>query len=230
MKVMTFNIQHCYNYILNKVDYEMLANEIKSVSPDILGINEIYGDEISIFGDQVTKIAELTGYKYYYFAKAFDHEHGPYGNAIFSKIPFISCENIIVPSPEIKRNPEGYYETRCLLVADFVDGTRVIVTHFGLNIDEVEKEIVELLNHIKDEKCIFMGDLNTLPTDEILNPIRERMNDASNGFCQTTFTFSSLNPEKKIDYIFVSKDLKVKNAYILEKIISDHFPHIAEIE
>ena len=133
-------------------------------------INEIYGDESSIYGNQVKKLVELTGYKYYYFAKAFDHEHGPYGNAIFSKFPIVKCETIIVPSPENKRNPEGYYETRCLLVADLIDGTRAIVTHFGLNEDEVEKEINVLLGYIKGEKCIFMGDLNSVPNDSILNP------------------------------------------------------------
>ena len=230
MKIMTFNIQHCHNYIYNKVEYEMLAEEIKNISPDILGINEIYGDESSIYGDQVKRLVELTGYKYYYFAKAFDHEHGPYGNAILSKFPIVKCETIIVPSPENKRNPEGYYETRCLLVGDLIDGTRAIVTHFGLNEDEVEKEINVLLGYIKGEKCIFMGDLNSVPNDSILNPIREKMLDASAGFCYDTYTFSSLNPSKKIDYIFVSSDIKVKEAYVLEKVLSDHFAHIAIIE
>ena len=48
MKIMTFNIQHCHNYIYNNVEYEMLAEEIKNISPDILGVNEIYGDESSV--------------------------------------------------------------------------------------------------------------------------------------------------------------------------------------
>lgn len=230
MKIMTFNIQHCHNYIVDKINYQMLAEEIKNISPDVLGINEIYGDKTSIYGNQVEKLVELTGYKYYYFARAFNHEHGPYGNALFTKIPIIKCETIIIPSPENKRNPNGYYETRCLLVADLENGTRVIVTHFGLNEDEVEKEIGVVLEYIKDSKCIFMGDLNSVPEDAILNPIRERMNDASDNFCSNTFTFSSLNPEKKIDYIFVSPDVKVKDAFVLEKVISDHFAHIAVVE
>ena len=46
MKVMTFNIQHCHNYIVNKVDNEMLTEEIKRISPDVLVINEIYGEDI----------------------------------------------------------------------------------------------------------------------------------------------------------------------------------------
>ena len=75
-----------------------------------------------------------------------------------------------------------------------------------------------------------MGDLNSVPNDSILNPIREKMLDASAGFCYDTYTFSSLDPSKKIDYIFVSSDIKVKEAYVLEKVLSDHFAHIAIIE
>ena len=231
MKIMTYNIQHCYNYILEKVDYEMLAKEIKNINPDIVGINEIYGeDESSFYGNQVEKLAELAGYDYFYFAKAFDHDKGPYGNALFSKIPIVNAQTIVIPSPEIKKNLDGYYEQRCLLVAELANGKRVIVTHFGLNIDEVEKEVEVLLEYLSDTNCIFMGDLNSLPDDDVLNPIKLVMKDTATDFCGDTLTFASFEPKIKIDYIFVSFDLEIKNAYAIEKVLSDHFAYVAEIE
>ena len=232
MKVMTFNVQHCYNYILEKVDYEMLASEIKQVDADVVGLNEIFsGDENSLYGNQIEKIAKLAGYPYFYFAKAIELEKGPYGNAVLSKIPFETIETIVVPSPEEnKKNPDGYYETRCLLVIKLVNGKKVIITHFGLNEDEVEKEINVLLNYLDSSNCIFMGDLNSLFEDEILTPIKDVMKDAAKGFCQNFMTFPSYDPKIKIDYIFVSPDLKVEDAYVLEKVLSDHFAHIAVIE
>lgn len=230
MKIMTFNIQHCYNLSLKEINYEILSSEIKSLEMDVVGINEIYGANESIYGNQVEKLAKMAGYDYYYFAKAFDHKHGPYGNAIFSKIPFESVETVVIPPPMVKKNPDGYYEDRCLLIAKLANGMKVIVTHFGLNDDEVEKEVRVLLEHLDNSKCIFMGDLNVTPENELLVPIKNVLKDVSLNFCFNDLTFPSDNPDRKIDYIFASKDIVVKNAYILKKIISDHFAHIVITE
>ena len=231
MKLMTFNIQHCFNYLNKKIDYEILALEIKKEDPDIVGLNEIYGEDDSCYyGNQVKKIAELTGYKYYYFAKAFNHINGPYGNAILSKIPIIDSKTIVIREPKIKKNINGYYETRSLLVAKLENGIKVLVTHFGLNEDEIIKEINVLNNYIIDARCILMGDFNISYESQILAPLKEKLYDASKGFCQFDATFPSYNPKIKIDYIFVSKDITVNNSYILKKIISDHFAHIAIID
>ena len=75
-----------------------------------------------------------------------------------------------------------------------------------------------------------MGDLNSTYENPILNAIKEKMNDVAEGYCQNIMTWPSTDPKIKIDYIFVSHDIKVKNAYILEKIISDHFAHVALID
>ena len=231
MKIMTYNIQHCYNYLLKEVNFELLSSEIKRENPDIIGLNEVYGeDDSSFYGDQVTKIANMIGYEYYYFAKAFDHEKGPYGNALLSKIPITSVETIVIFEPEVKANPLGYYETRCLLVAELADGNRIIVTHFGLNEDEIEKEVDILKKYLRKDKCILVGDFNTTFNNNLLNPIKDYLYDASKNYCQDDFTFASYKPEVKIDYIFVSYDINVKNAYVVKKIVSDHFAHVAIID
>lgn len=230
MKIMTFNVQHCFNYLLKKIDYKILASEILKEDPDIIGLNEIYGDDDdSYYGNQVEKIKELTGYEYCYFAKSFKHVKGAYGNAILSKIPIISAKTIVIPEPDVKLNENGYYEARSLLVADFENGKRVIVTHFGLNDDEIEKEIIVLKEYIKHKDCILLGDLNSVYDSKFLLPIKELMYDAAEDFCQEINTFPSYDPEIKIDYIFLSKDIIVHDAYILKEIISDHLAHIAII-
>jgi endonuclease/exonuclease/phosphatase family metal-dependent hydrolase len=50
------------------------------------------------------------------------------------------------------------------------------------------------------------------------------------GVSAPKLSFPSDNPSVKIDYIFVSKDLKVQSADIPTIISSDHRPHIAAIE
>ena len=105
-----------------------------------------------------------------------------------------------------------------------------MVTHFGLCIDEQENAVKELLNHITDKKCILMGDFNITPDNELLNPIREKLKDASQGFCENKGSWPSDKPRMKIDYIFVSPDIEVISADIPELIASDHRPHLAIIK
>ncbi len=71
MKIMTFNTQHCKNYITQKIDFEIMAEAIKQRDPDIVGLNEMRamgGDPE--YTDQVKKLSQLTGMQYYHFAKA----------------------------------------------------------------------------------------------------------------------------------------------------------------
>ena len=118
----------------------------------------------------------------------------------------------------------------CQLKAELENGLRVLVTHFGLESDEQENAVKTVLENIRDEKCILMGDFNVVPNNELLDPIRARLIDTSLGFCENKLSFPSDKPNVKIDYIFVSPDIEVVNADIPELIASDHRPHTAEIK
>ena len=226
MKVMSFNTQHCLNYLENRVDYEIMARAIMETGADIIGLNEMFDG--GVYCEQTKKLASLTGVESYYFAKAIDDREGPYGNGILSKIPFKSAETIIIPDPYPKR-PGGWYETRCILKAELENGLRVLVTHFGLERDEQENAVKTILQHIRNEKCILMGDFNVEPTDSLLAPIRERLHDTALGFCENKLSYPSNEPRIKIDYIFVSSDIEVVSADIPNIVASDHCPHIAEV-
>lgn len=226
MKIMSFNTQHCLNFLERHVDYEIMAKAIMETGADIVGLNEMFNG--GKFCEQTKELARLTGIENYYFAKAIDDSDGPYGNGILSKIPFKSVETIIIPDPNPKR-PGGWYETRCVLKVELENGVRVLVTHFGLERDEQENAVKTVLENIREEKCILMGDFNVEPNNELLIPIKERLIDTSIGFCENKPSFPSDKPNIKIDYIFVSPDIAVKAADIPEIIASDHRPHTAEI-
>lgn len=226
MKIMSFNTQHCLNFLERHVDYEIMAKAIMETGADIVGLNEMFNG--GKFCEQTKELARLTGIENYYFAKAIDDSDGPYGNGILSKIPFMSVETIIIPDPNPKR-PGGWYETRCVLKVELENGVRVLVTHFGLERDEQENAVKTVLENIREEKCILMGDFNVEPNNELLIPIKERLIDTSLGFCENKPSFPSDKPNIKIDYIFVSPDIAVKAADIPEIIASDHRPHTAEI-
>lgn len=231
MKIMSFNTQHCLNFLSNKIDFDAVASAIRELNPDIVGFNEMRDEGPDIeYEKQTAILSELTGMKYHYFAKAIEFGDGnPYGNSFISKLPIISAKTILVPDPNPKTGT-GYYETRCLLKAVLEGGITVLVIHFGLNEDEQKNAVDTILKNLEDEKCILMGDFNARPDNEILKPIRERMKDTAECFDKPLLSFPSDNPKVKIDYIFVSNDIEVITADIPEVIVSDHRPHTAIVK
>lgn len=231
MKVMSFNTQHCLNYIERKIDFQIMADAIKTVGADIVGLNEMRnkGDEEG-FTDQVANLSELTGLEHHYFAKALEvRGANPYGNGFLSKYPILSAETIAIPDPET-RAYNGHYETRCLLKVKLEGGITVLVTHFGLNPDEQKNAVDTVLKNLENEKCILMGDFNVRPDNEVLMPIRMRMKDTADCFDKPLYSFPSDNPQRKIDYLFVSKDVEVISADIPAIVASDHRPHTATVK
>ena len=232
MKIMSFNTQHCMNYVTKEIDYQIMADAIIKCHADIVGLQEMrYEDPESNFTRQTEKLAELTGMKYFYFAKAvniFDDD-GWFGNGFISRIPITEATTIPIPDPVEKTGTE-LYETRCILKAKLENGYTVLCTHFGLNHDEHINAVQTVINNLEDEKCILMGDFNARPDNEILNPIREKMKDTAETFSEPLLSFPSDKPNRKIDYIFVTKDVKVIGADIPAIVAADHRPHTAEIE
>ncbi|MBO5252454.1 MAG: endonuclease/exonuclease/phosphatase family protein [Clostridia bacterium] len=230
MKIMTFNTQHCLNYIERKIDFRLMADTIVNFGAELIGLNEMRGKGENAEYDRQTEIlSELTGIGHYYFAKAIDVPNmGPYGNALLSKIPVVSAETVPIPDPVPK---EGFrsYETRCVLKVKLENGLTVLVTHFGLNPDEQENAVKTVLDVLEDEKCVLMGDFNVEPDNEVLLPIRARMRDAAEKLSTPKLSFPSDEPKIKIDYIFTTPDVEIVYADIPATVASDHRPHIAEI-
>ncbi len=232
MKVMSFNTQHCMNYITKEIDYQIMADAILQCEADIVGLQEMrYEDPESDFTRQTEKLAELTGMKYSYFAKAVNivDDDGWFGNGFISRIPIVETITIPIPDPVEKRGDQ-LYETRCILKAKLENGFTVLCTHFGLNEDEHINAVKTVLNNIESEKCILMGDFNVRPENPVLEPIRDCMKDTADLFTQELVSFPSDKPNRKIDYIFVSSDVTVLDADIPSIVAADHRPHIAVVE
>lgn len=230
MKVMSYNILHCAKFPEKVIHYPLFGQTIKELDADIVALNEVYGDgPDEFYADQTGILAELAGYPYHYFAPAiYTKNKGPYGNALLSKIPIEHAETIAIPDPALKTGPKNY-ETRCVLKARLAGGITVLVAHFGLNPDEEINAVLTLLRNTPKEKCIVMGDFNVEPHCGSLQPLRDRMNDAGELLAPNACTFFG-DGRKKIDYIFVSKDIKILEAAVPEVYVSDHFPHTATLE
>lgn len=235
IKLMTFNIQHCNNYKTGEIDFSLFVGALSAFGADIVGLNEVRGKGASEdYADQTAILAEGAGYPYHYFAKAIDFGGvNPYGNAILSRYPIISADTIPIPDP-IPHGYNGYYETRCAAraVVDVGDGEglTVLAAHFGLNPDERENARDTILANLEPKRCVAMGDFNSTPDDPIIAPIFRQMTDAATAFDGEKLSFPSDKPEMKIDYVFVTPDIKVVEADVPAAVISDHRPHTATLE
>jgi endonuclease/exonuclease/phosphatase family metal-dependent hydrolase len=233
LKIMSFNTQHCSNYITKKFDYPIIADTIRRYDPDVVVLNEMRGaGEKEDYVDQTNIIRELVGMPYCYFAKAIDvcDITSPYGNAILSKLPFVSVETVHIPDPPKEgRIGTHWYEHRCFLKAVLSGGITVLGVHIGLNPEEKELAIKTLCEHIASEKCLLLGDFNMRPTDEKLDPIKARMHDAAELFTEELLSCPSDEPKGKIDYIFATPDVKFVSADIPAIVASDHRPHVATV-
>lgn len=253
IKVMTYNICSGINNDRPSVrDYDSFAEVIKKINPDIVGLNEVgthrKGNvpKLEIEGGPAKYLAKNLGMNWY-FAKAIELDGCPYGNAILSKYPIKNARTIIIPDAE-KRESKGYYETRCILVAelDVAEGITVLVSHFGLMEEEKESAVSEVLSLLKtiSQPIIFMGDLNMTPDDTKLKPVFAALNDSAAG-AMTPYTWpSDVNNVKpfekkiknitgndafrKIDYIFSSGHFKAKKIDVYRSLVSDHMPYIVD--
>ena len=214
-------------------DFSQAAEVINKYSPDILGLNEVhYTLGFSNFDKQAEVLNKMLDYKYMYYGRAGAIKEGYQGNTLFSKFPIKTAHTVLVDQPAIC-DEDTYYEQRSFIdsVIDIGIDIRVIVTHFGLAKGERKNELDMLIPIFKDYEnpLIFMGDLNVEPEDPQLKMVADILFDTANTSKEHFYTFPSDAPDRKIDYIFVSHGMNVKEVLVPFTLASDHLPYIADI-
>lgn len=154
--VASYNVQ-CLSY---GAQLEQISEEIKSINPDIIGIQELDNNtRRTNYTVQIERLAQAADYKYFYFSKTIDFDGGEYGHGIMSKYPITSFETIPFTIQDS--------ENRCFSRAEIkINNTKIVLynTHleFGGNIQD--KQIAEIFNLAqKDEYSIITGDMNCVP-------------------------------------------------------------------
>lgn len=235
MRVMTFNIQHCHEWLENRINISVFAEKIKEFDADFCGLNEVRGfGGLPGYTDQTNTIGDAIGYNRYFGQVIRVGGLGPYGNAFVTKYDIISAKTVKIPDTD-DRTEKSNYESRGVISAIIdINGTQVrfLVCHMGLSKAE-QKCAVETLCPIIDETdipLILMGDFNTTPDSGVLDPLFERLYNADDMSVNPgAYTYASYDPEMKIDYILY-KGLNCKKSETVCEIVSDHFPIIADFE
>lgn len=135
-----------------------------------------------------------------------------YGICILSKNKINQSSHVLLSSKN---------EQRGLLSID-TDGKVIINTHLGLDTEERDTQISEILNFAKTKKknTVICGDFNEK------NISLDFYKDVAKYLCKDLYpTFKT----SRIDYIFVSQMINIKFYEVDQVFYSDHFPIIVEI-
>ncbi len=228
LKVLTLNIHGGVNWY-GEFDLEGLARFIESVNPDLVSLQEV--DRVwsgrSRFQDIGAELANrLT--MFYAFSSSLERNQGMYGNLILSRYPIVQSWSEKLP---------GTLETRSYVFCQvLIGGIRVNIlnTHLGLSESErllQAEEVIRFANQINGP-LVVTGDFNGTKDDPAVASLtrifRDLQQDSAWGE-HGTFRLKDGNIGGRIDYILASPEFSLYHFEVVDNLLSDHLPLVAEL-
>ena len=221
VRVMTYNLHNGFDTD-GHLGMEALIRVIKSAGPDVLALQEVSrGWIINGSFDMLSWLSVRLNMPYVYGPTA----DPLWGNAILSRYPIIDHRGLDLPPRDLPLL-RGFLWARIEVGED--DYLDIITTHFH-HIGKDSEIRVGQSKTILDfwggaGRTVFLGDLNGVPDDpEIEMLAEEGLFDALDlAAVSPGYTYKSVGPYKRIDYIWLSPDLKASKAVIPQSNASDH--------
>ena len=231
-RVMTFNIHHGEG-LDGKVDLARIAEVIRRERADLVALQEVdKGVLRTDRRDLPAELATLTGMTCV-FSNNFHFQGGEYGNAVLTRFPVLSATN---SHYQMLRTNE---QRGILQLTLDVCGRRptFMNTHIDYRRDDSERllnvrEIGKLMTQSDKHDVILCGDFNAMPDSQVYQRLKTMFSDTWELAGKVTgWTYPADNPQKRIDYIWISKtaQLAAVNAYVSESTASDHRPLVVEM-
>lgn len=240
LTVMTYNIQ----YGGGGRSLPAIADVIRSAHADVVALQEVdvAWSARSEFADQASQLATMLGMAVR-FAPIYDvtdttapPRQRRFGVALLSRHPIARFTNrpltrhsTLTPGAPPSPHP-GLLDATIT-----VNGTpvRLLNTHLDYRADPAvrEQQVEEILDLVGTTRgpIIVFGDLNATPDAYELAPLLARFRDAWSAGAGPGFTFPSTGPAKRIDYVLVSDDIRVREASVPAARASDHLPVIVKL-
>ncbi|MBI2011595.1 endonuclease/exonuclease/phosphatase family protein [Candidatus Daviesbacteria bacterium] len=225
---------------------DQVIEVLKKENADILGLQEVIEKDEEDLNLQsgigrlnlAEIIASKLGYQKVWYKAFTTDRHTPIfdiGNALLSKYPILESKCIFLSGLDLyQKSPET--EPRIAIKAKIdINGKilNVITTHLGWSENQQaskirELQVEKLLQLIKEESTILMGDFNSLPDSPEVKKIEIVLVNTDPNPIEPSAT--DFKADFRIDYIFVSKDLKFSNFRMIDSDASDHKPLVVEID
>lgn len=225
VRVMAYNIHQGFG-TSGAFTLEEIAQVIEAESPDIVALQEV--SRAWLVDGAVDILSWLSQ------RLDMDYAWGPaadsaWGNAVLSRYPILQVENHEMP------NNDDFPLDRAFLWVEIDVGEeaplRVIATHFHHVRDESQHRIPQTEAVLERwsgiSQTVLLGDLNGRPEDREIKLLGEAgLLDSfvDSGGTDRGFTSPSDGPNKRIDYVWTSPDLKSTDYNSLGSQASDHLP------
>jgi endonuclease/exonuclease/phosphatase family metal-dependent hydrolase len=234
-----------------RFDLGRLTAAIRALDADVIGLQEVdvHWDARSRWRDLRGDLARATG-MFVRFGPIYDL--GPpapgrprrrYGNAILSRYPILKAHNHEItrlstqvpdPRPELRPGlPEIVINARGAHVhvysthLDYRDDPEVR----QMQVDDTLKILAEDSRDGHPVRQILLGDFNALPDAPELVPLWRVLTDAWTATEPTGegMTYPASAPDRRIDYVAVSRSLDVRAVHVARTPASDHLPVVADL-
>jgi endonuclease/exonuclease/phosphatase family metal-dependent hydrolase len=237
LRVMTYNVRRCTG-LVGRVRPEPIAPINARCAPDVVALQEVdVGRKRTGRVDQPARLGELTGMRPLFFPRI-DRDGERYGIAVLSKHPVEQIKAERLPPRLESPSIEG---VGALWVRVSIGGRslQLIATHFNHDHAERMAQIEALIGpdwlqdpRLKDG-AVLCGDLNTTRHSPIYARVRATMDDVQQRIQKYRKTWPSVYPIARIDHIFVTKSIGVRDIDVPEsfdvRLASDHLPLIADL-
>jgi endonuclease/exonuclease/phosphatase family metal-dependent hydrolase len=224
---MTYNLHQGFNTD-GALDIEALARVIEASGADVIALQEVTRSYVTNGSlDMLPWLSQRLGMPYYW---------GPtdppqWGNALLSRYPLLEVNHLPLP-PDSLNLHRGYIDA----VIDLGGGrVRLIATHLHHldNGSEIRQTQVETLLAAwsGSPNTLIVGDLNAVPDDPEMQDLLEAgfLESASSLNHPAPSTYYADNPERQIDYIWLTPDLQPENIFIPQSSASDHLPVVVDV-
>lgn len=207
MKVVSYNI-HRGTDISNKPTLKGIMKYLKNLDADIICLQEVLYSQFL----KIKSFLEMDGV----FAANVDNKVMRYGICTFSKNKIEFSSHVLLSSKKEQRG--------LLSISLYIDNKyniNIINTHLGLDKEERNKQIIEILN-FKERlvgTVVICGDFN------------EKNISLANYYDSAVYLKEHSNPtlpkyNARIDYIFIDKTYIPKGYFVEKVFLSDHYPII----
>ena len=235
-RIVTYNVHSCRG-MDGVYSPSRIARALLREQPDIICLQELeHGIGRSGWVLQVSEIAESlsTDYHFHGISRVDD---GDFGNAILSAHRMERVKSGSLPVWAGKRRG-------VLWVTVEIDGTKFHVLNTHLSIVERERKMQAdallgpewLGGEGVGGPVILCGDFNASRRSYTCRRVAEVLHnvDPAHLPIEVLNTWSSRMPLRRIDHVFVSRDLEVKQTYVprtrLTRVASDHLPLVVDLE
>lgn len=225
---------------------EKVLATIKKYQPAVLGMQEALHHQVQYLAEN------LKEYAWVGVGRDDGKTKGEFAPIFYNKTRFQLLDSGYFWLSETSEKPSlGWDATCCNRITTWIhlkeNDTDFFVfnTHYDHEGTIARKESSKLLvSKVKsitnDKPCIITGDFNATPNTkplQLLNKTFVDTNQVNNSVTQSTFNGfkDKVQPNKRIDYIFVTKNVAVKSNTIIDDKIdelfpSDHLPVLSKIQ